>query len=253
MQTANPALSDNFFGRHAASTALPMEASRRMSVQGTFNKTLLLLGVVVLTAAWTWWRFLSSQGAPEAVQPLLWGGLIGGLVLSLVILFKPTTAPYLAPLYAAAQGLFLGGLSSILDLRFPGIVLPAVGLTFGIFFVMLILYSSGTLRATPAFTKGVVAATIGVGLVYLASWVLGMFGVRIPYIHEGGLIGIGFSLFVVGLAALNLVLDFAMIERGAARGAPKHMEWYGGFALLVTLVWLYIEVLRLLAKMQSRR
>jgi uncharacterized YccA/Bax inhibitor family protein len=132
-------------------------------------------------------------------------------------------------------------------------VLQAVGLTFAVFLVMLLLYSTRTLRATPGFTKAVIGCTLGVGMLYLAGWILAIFGMRIPYIHEGGVIGIGFSLFVVGLAAMNLILDFDFIEDAAGKGAPKRMEWYGGFALLVTLVWLYLEILRLLSKLQRNR
>jgi uncharacterized YccA/Bax inhibitor family protein len=250
MRTSNPALSDAFFGRHAQ---LATERGALMSMQGTLNKTFLLLAIAAATAFWTWSRFLAAGRALEAVAPMMGIGVIGGLVLCLVLCFKASWAPVGAPIYAALEGLFIGGLSSILEVRFPGIVLQAVGLTFGVFLVMLVLYSTRVLRATPAFTKGVIAATLGVALLYLASMIMGMFGARIPYIHEGGAIGIGFSLFVVGLAALNLILDFDTIEKGAQQGAPKYMEWYGGFALLVTLVWLYVEILRLLAKLNDRR
>ena len=157
-----------------------------------------------------------------------------------------------APLYALAEGLFLGGVSSLFEARFPGIVMQAVLLTFGTLFALLMAYRSGLVRATENFKLGVVAATGGIALVYLATIVLGFFGIGIPYIHESGLVGIGFSLFVVVVAALNLVLDFDFIETGVEQGAPKYMEWYGAFGLMVTRVWLYIEFLRLLAKLQSR-
>lgn len=249
MRTSNPALSDKFFGRHAAQ-ALPAQGA--MTVQGTLNKTFLLVAIASGTAIWTWSRFFAAERDVAAVMPWMMGGLIGGLVLALIIMFKPTASPILAPLYAALEGLFLGGVSAFAEMRFKGIVLQSVGLTFALFLVMLVLFSMKILRATPRFTLGVMAATAGIGLLYLASWIMGMFGMTIPFIHQGGMIGIGFSLFVVGLAALNLILDFDLIERGARDGAPKFMEWYGGFALLVTLVWLYLEVLRLLSKLQKR-
>jgi uncharacterized YccA/Bax inhibitor family protein len=148
--------------------------------------------------------------------------------------------------------LFLGGISAILDARFPGIVIQAVGLTFGTRFIMLLAYRSGLIHVTDKFRMGVVAATGGIALLYLVTIVLGFFGARVPYIHDSGTIGIAFSLFVVVVAALNLVLDFDLIEKGAANGAPKYVEWYAAFGLMVTLIWLYIEFLRLLAKLRSR-
>jgi len=157
------------------------------------------------------------------------------------------------PLYAAFEGLLLGGLSLVFEARYPGIVINAVGLTLGTLAVLLLAYSSGLIRPSENFKLGVVAATGAVALLYFVSMVMGFFGKTIPFIHDSGPIGIGFSLFVVGLAALNLVLDFDFIERGAAMGAPKYMEWFGAFGLLVTLVWLYVEILRLLAKLQDRR
>jgi uncharacterized YccA/Bax inhibitor family protein len=167
--------------------------------------------------------------------------------------FKKNWAIVTAPLYAVLEGLVLGGLSATFEARFPGIVIQAVGLTFGTLFALLLAYKSGVIKATENFKLGVVAATGGIALVYLAGFVLGFFGVSIPYIHGSGTIGILFSLVVVVIAALNLVLDFDFIESGAASGAPKYMEWYAAFGLLVTLIWLYLEILRLLAKLRSRR
>jgi len=166
--------------------------------------------------------------------------------------FKQEWAPVTAPLYALVKGLALGAISAMYNHMFEGIVLQAVMLTFGTLFAMLFAYRSGLVKATENFKMGVVAATGGIMLVYLATIVLGLFGINIPMIHESGLIGIGFSLFVVVIAALNLVLDFDLIETGVERGAPRYMEWYGAFALMVTLVWLYVEFLRLLSKLQSR-
>jgi uncharacterized YccA/Bax inhibitor family protein len=160
---------------------------------------------------------------------------------------------FTAPIYALLEGLFLGGISAIFEAQYPGIVIQAVSLTFGTLFCLLLAYRSGIIKVTENFKLGVAAATGGIALIYLATLVLGLFGVRMPFIHESGLIGIGFSLFVVVIAALNLVLDFDFIESGAKSGAPKYMEWYAAFGLMVTLIWLYIEILRLLAKLRSRR
>jgi uncharacterized YccA/Bax inhibitor family protein len=190
---------------------------------------------------------------PAVVYPYLIGGLLGGFVVALVTVFKKNWAMVTAPIYALLEGLVLGALSAVFEARFPGIVIQAVGLTFGTLFALLMAYKSGLIKATENFKLGVVAATGGIALVYLASLALGFFGVSIPFIHGSGPIGILFSLFVVVIAALNLVLDFDFIEGGAAAGAPKYMEWYAAFGLLVTLIWLYIEILRLLAKLRSRR
>jgi uncharacterized YccA/Bax inhibitor family protein len=211
------------------------------------NRTGISLLILLAAAALVW----NQDGATAGVFILL--GLIGGLVTALVTTFKNTWAPFSTPVYAAFEGLLLGGISAMYEARFPGLVINAVALTFGTLAALLVAYRSGLVRATENFKLGVFAATGGIAIVYLVSMVLGLFGRSIPYIHESGLVGIGFSLFVVAIAALNLVLDFDFIERGAARGAPKYMEWVGAFGLLVTLVWLYLEILRLLAKMQDRR
>jgi uncharacterized YccA/Bax inhibitor family protein len=167
-------------------------------------------------------------------------------------IFKPVWSPVTAPLYAAAEGLFLGAISALYEQRFHGIVLQAVLLTSGTLLALLAVYSMRLVRVTQNFRLGLLAATGGVALVYLLTIVLGLFGIHIPYIHDSGAIGIGFSIVVVVIAALNLVLDFDFIENGCARGAPKYMEWYAGFGLLVTLVWLYLEMLRLLSKLSRR-
>ena len=247
MRSGNPALSATTFTELA-----PAARGEAMTLQGTVNKTGILLLLTVLTASWTWNMYLTSAN-PAAVMPWMWGGLIGGLIFGMVTAFKKTWAPLTAPIYALLEGLFLGALSSIMEAQFPGIVIQAVALTFGTLFALLLAYRSGLIRATENFKLGVFAATGGIALVYMASIVLGFFGIGIPYIHESGLIGIGFSLFVVVIAALNLVLDFDFIENGAEKGAPKYMEWYGAFGLVVTLIWLYLEILRLLSKLNSRR
>jgi len=240
MRSGNPVLSDKTF-RGLARTG------EAMTLAGTVNRTAIMLALVLITAAWTWNQFLSSQ-SPAAVAPYMWIGLIGGLIVALITIFKKTWAPITAPVYALLEGLALGGISAVFEAQFPGIVLQAVGLTFGTLAAMLLAYRSGLIRATEKFKLGVVAATGGIFLVYLVDMVLRFFGIGIPFIHESGVIGIGFSIFVVIIAALNLVLDFDFIETGVAQRAPKYMEWFGAFALMVTLIWLYLEILRLLAK-----
>lgn len=247
METANPALRSGAFTQYGRAAL----AQGTMSIQGTVNKTLLLLLLVFLTASWTWNIFFKT-GNPSAVAPLLVVGAIGGLIVGLVTVFKPSWAAATAPIYALLEGLVIGGVSSFAEAQFPGIVVQAVGLTFGTCLILLLAYKSGLIRATEKFKLGVVAATGGIMLVYLISFILSLFKVGVPLIYGSGLVGIGFSLVVCVIAALNLVLDFDLIESSAAQGAPKFMEWYGAFALMVTLIWLYLEIIRLLAKLRSR-
>lgn len=247
MRSGNPALSEQAFEKF---DVFEVERSGAMTIQGTALKAGVLLMLVVSAAAFTWWQFSTNQGA---AMPWMIGGLIGGLVLAIATIFKPHWAPVTAPLYAVAEGLFLGVISAMYNTMFyDGIVVQAVCLTFGTLFAMLIAYQSGIIKATEKFKAGVIAAGGGIMLVYLGSILLSFFGIQNPMIWGNGLIGIGFSLFVVVIAALFLVLDFDMIERGAAHGAPKYMEWYGAFSLMVTLIWLYLEILRLLSKLSSR-
>jgi len=252
MRSGNPVLSDSTF-LDLSSGRVVSGGGDAMTLNGTVNKTGFLLLLSVLTAAFAWSKTFTDAGelAPGAAI-FMWGGAIGGLVLALVTTFKKEWSPVTAPLYALVEGFFLGSISAIYNAQFQGIVLQAVLLTFGTLFALLFAYRSGLIRATENFKLGVVAATGGIALIYLATIGLGLFGIRIPYLHESGLIGIGFSLFVVVVAALNLVLDFDFIETGVEAGAPKYMEWYGAFGLMVTLVWLYIEFLRLLSKLQRR-
>ncbi len=219
-----------------------------MTVNGTITRALILLVLVVSSALFTWGRVMSGDVA--GAVPWMVGGGIGGLVFCLVTCFAQRASPITAPLYAVCEGLLLGALSAFMQARYKGIVLEAVLLTAGTLFGLLLTYRLGLIRATEKFKLGVFAATAGIAVVYLVSMLLNLFGKNIPYIHESGAIGIGFSLVVVVVAALNLVLDFDFIERGEAVGAPKYMEWYGAFGLMVTLVWLYIEFLRLLAKLR---
>jgi uncharacterized YccA/Bax inhibitor family protein len=252
MKTSNPALSDKAFqGLNGGQPGSLIDAANRMTLSGTVNKTALLLICAVVTAGWTWRLFMQSRNFSD-VAPLMMVGLFGGLIVGLVTSFKKEWSPVTAPIYALLEGLVLGGLSAAMDLRYPGIGIEAVSLTFGTLFVLLLAYRSGLIKVTQKFRLGVIAATGGIFFFYLAQMLLGFMGIRFASINGSGLIGIGFSVLVVAVAALNLVLDFDFIEQGVQLGAPKYMEWYGAFGIMVTLVWLYIEILRLLSKMRSR-
>ena len=251
MRSGNPALKETTFLDLGSGTVVRRDGDA-MTLTGTVNKTGLLLLLCVITATFAWSQIQFTADGAVGAGPYVWGGAIGGLVLALITTFKPTWSPVTAPLYALVEGFFLGAISAMYNHLYEGIVLQAVMLTFGTMFALLFAYRSGLIRATENFKLGVAAATGGIALLYLVTMGLGLFGIRIPYIHESGLIGIGFSLFVVVIAALNLVLDFDFIESGVEQNAPKYMEWYGAFGLMVTLVWLYVEFLRLLAKLQSR-
>jgi uncharacterized YccA/Bax inhibitor family protein len=248
MRSANPALPANTFTSPGYRT-VGVDA---MTVQGVVMKTALLLLCVMLSAGWTWMHFVKSGYNPAAVAPWMIGGVIGGLIVAGVTIFKREWSAITAPLYALLEGFFIGGLSAMLEVSYPGIAIQAATLTFGTLAAMLAAYQFGFVRATENFKMGIMAATGGIALVYLASMVLGFFGVQIPGIFGNGWVGIVFSVFVCVIAALNLVMDFDFIEQGARAGAPKYMEWYGAFALMVTLIWLYIEILRLLSKVRER-
>jgi uncharacterized YccA/Bax inhibitor family protein len=243
MRSGNPALTSDTFAKYRA-----VAGAEQMTLGGTVNKTALSLVILLVAASYVWNR---GAGDPSVGAWILVSA-VAGLVVALVTIFKQTLAPYTTPVYAVLEGVALGGISVVFEARYPGIVSQAVFLTFGTLGALLAAYRSGVVRATENFKLGVVAATGGIALVYLLSFVLGFFGVSVPLIHSSGTFGILFSVFVVVIAALNLVLDFDFIEQGVERGAPKHMEWYGAFGLLVTLVWLYLEILNLLTKLQSR-
>ena len=252
MKTSNPALSENTFRNlSGAGYGGSADVTGSMTLNGTVNKTGILLILAIATAAWTWHLFLQSRDYAD-VMPLMLVGLIGGLIFAMVTIFKKEWSPVTAPIYALLEGLVLGGISAALELRYPGIAMQAVSLTFGTLFVLLLAYRSGLIKVTQKFRLGIIAATGGIIVFYLLEMLLGFFGIRFAAINGSGVIGIGFSLFVVAIAALNLVLDFDFIERGVQFGAPKYMEWYGAFGIMVTLVWLYLEILRLLSKIRSR-
>lgn len=222
-----------------------------MTIQGTVNKTGLLLFFVVVAAAWTWG--LSHSEKPEAAYPWMIGGALGGLAVAFLTVFKKNWSPISAPIYALLEGLLLGGISALFDRSYPGIAMQAISLTFGVMLVMLLAYKFGIIRATRGFKLGVIAATGGIALVYLANMVMSVFfHTQMSFLYSASPLGIGISLFVVIVAALNLIIDFDMIETAARMGAPKYMEWYGAFGLMVTLIWLYLEILRLLSKVRRR-
>ena len=245
MRTSNPALKDNTFSGVRAAAGEPA-----MTLQGTATKSLLLIMLTVFSASFTWNAVASGNTAILGPATLVGG--IGGFIVALITIFKPKVSPYTGPIYAVLEGLLLGGISSLYNQRFQGLPLQAVALTFGVFMALLIVYRTGLIRATENFRLGVVAATGGIAIMYLLSFVLGFFGVRMSFLHDSSPLSIGISLVVVVVAALNLVLDFDFIERGVEQRAPKFMEWYAAFGLLVTLVWLYLEILRLLSKLQGR-
>ncbi len=244
LRTANPALnSETFEGRGAVS-------GQAMTLQGTVNKTGILLLCVIVSAAWIW-HVARSQSSEAAIPWMVAGGL-GGFVVALVTTVKKEWSPLTAPIYALLEGLAIGGFSSFLDQIYPGIAIQAVGLTFGTLAVLLLAYTSGLIRATTKFAIGVIAATGGICLVYIVDLVLGFSGRHVPLINDAGPWGIAVSALIVIVAALNLILDFDFIETGVRAGAAQYMEWYGAFGLMVTLIWLYLEIIRLLAKIRKR-
>jgi uncharacterized YccA/Bax inhibitor family protein len=248
MRSSNPTLPANTF----SSMRWTAERGEAMTVQGTVIKTCLLLLLTLLAAGWTWMKFYQSGQNPAATMPWVLVGVIGGLVLAIVTTFKKEWAPITAPLYAVFEGLFIGAISAQLEAAYSGIVIQAAGLTFGTLFAMLLAYQSGLIKATERFKLGVVAATGGIAIVYLVAFVLSFFGIQASFLYSSSWLSIGISLFVIVIAALNFIIDFDFIEQGARQNVPKYMEWYGAFAMIVTLVWLYIEFLRLLAKLRDR-
>ena len=250
-RSSNPVLKDKSFSRDYTMQ------SEVMTVSGTMNKTSILLLLVVASAIFTWNKFFDAiavnpEAGMSAVMPWVVAGGIGGFIAVLVTVFRPQSSGISAPVYAIFEGLFLGGISAIFEMQYGGIVMRAVALTLAVFVIMLFLYRSGAIKVTQRFRMGIFAATGGIALVYLMSFIGGFFGMDTSFLHGNSNLSIGISLFVVAIAALNLILDFSFIENASAQGAPKYMEWYGAFGLMVTLVWLYLEILRLLSKLASR-
>jgi uncharacterized YccA/Bax inhibitor family protein len=252
-KSSNPVFGKNIFSQPATSTNDGV-----MTINGTINKTGLMLLIVVLAATFTWRKFFGAiDPANPGVMPsgiMVWTmvGAIGGFITAIITTFSPRRAAMTAPIYAVFEGLFLGAISAVFEAMYPGLVMRAVSLTFGVFLIMLLLFRSGAIQVTNKFRTIIMAATGGIVLVYLGSFIAGLFGVNVSFLHDSSPLSIGISLFVVAIAALNLILDFDMIVKGASARAPQYMEWYGAFGLMVTLIWLYLEMLRLLSKLANR-
>ncbi len=251
-RSSNPAL------RALTSRGIPqaMAGESAMTVSGTINRTIVLVALVVIGAAWVWSRYAAALAAnpataSSAVSGYLIAGIIGGLIAAIATIFKPTWARVTGPVYAVLEGLAVGGISAVLNNRYPGIVIQAVGLTFAVMIGMLVLYRTGLIKVTPKLQRGIMAATFGVVLFYGVSWLLPLFHVDTSMLFGHSKLSIVISLVIVAIAAFNLVLDFHFIDQGAQTGLPRYMEWYLAWGLTVTLVWLYLELLRLLTSSRS--
>ena len=244
-RSGNPMFSDKTFNETIIDVSVP-----KMTLQGTVNKVGISLILVLISAAYTWNQYFTY--GPSAISGITITGSLIGLVFALVTIFKKTWAPITAPLYALAKGFALGGISAMYEAQFGGITIQAVTLTFATMFGLLFAYKTGIIKPDKNFMLMVFAGTFAIFALYLVNFIMMFFGASIGFIHSNGLFGIGFSLLVVCIAALNLVLDFDYIEQGAENNAPKYLEWYGAFSLMVTLIWLYLEILRLLSKLRSR-
>lgn len=250
-ESGNPTLTQKMFDR---SRSIQAEQLGVMSVRGTMNKFGFLLLMLMGGATYTWHLYETFNQSTMSV--LMMVGIFGGFICAIAISFKPNWAPYLAPLYGLLEGFFIGSISAVLNdafkEKYPGLIMQAVGLTFGVAFAMFLLYNFRIIKATEKFKSIIFTATAGIAIFYLISMVMRLFGINMPFLYDSSLLGIGISLFIVAIAALNLILDFDMIEKGSEAGAPKFMEWYGAFALMVTIVWLYIEILKLLSRFAKR-
>ncbi|MDX2432720.1 MAG: Bax inhibitor-1/YccA family protein [Bacteroides sp.] len=245
MKSSNPVMTGKIYEKAGLATDHGV-----MTINGTLNKIGLMLLLLIVSASYTWNLVLGDD--PSRVGTLAIVGGIGGFIVAMITVFSPKSSPYTAPVYAILEGMFLGAISAVINAKYPGIAFQAVLLTIGTLFTMLFLYRSGTIRATPKFRRGVMMATGAVFFAYMISWILSMFGMSVGFMHSSGPLGIIISLVIIVIAALNLIMDFDFIEKGSQMGAPKYMEWYGAFGLMVTLIWLYIEFLRLLSRFAGR-
>jgi len=247
---SNPVLSEKVFNRTAAE-----QTSGVMTIKGTITKTFILTLMVFLGAAYTW-KIFNEAINPSSLAPWMWGGLIGGFVMALIISFRPKLAQYLSPIYAILEGFFLGAISAVYNAAFaetaPGIIVNAILLTLMVTFAMLFVYRTNIIKVDGKFAKIMFMAISAIALYYILNIVLHLFGVNLVMLHNSGLLSIGISIVIVVVAAFTLLLDFNFIEKASYAGAPKYMEWYGAFGLMVTLVWLYLEILRLLGKFANR-
>jgi len=241
-ESHNPVIKEETYAQ-AAREGGAITRGEAMTVQGAITKTLILTGILLLTA-------IFGYSSPNPL--FMWGGAIGGFIVVLIASFRPHLSPTLAPLYAALEGLFVGAISAIYASFYDGIIFNAVTLTIADLFLMLFIYKSGMVKVTNKFRTGIIMATGAIALVYLTTFVLSLFGVNVPYIHSSGPIGIGISLVILGIASLNLLLDFDNFEKGEQYRAPAYMEWFSAMGLLITLVWIYLEILRLISKLSDR-
>lgn len=246
MKSSNPVMTGKVYEKAGGVSA----GASVMTINGTINKIGLMLLLVIGAAAYTWKIVMGEN--PGSAGTLAMVGAIGGFIMAIITVFRPQSSAITAPIYAILEGLFLGAISAVINARYPGVAFQAVLLTIGTLFTMLFLYRSGYIRATPKFRRGVMMATGAVFFAYLISWIMGMFGMSIGFMHSNGPLGILINLVIIVIAALNLIMDFDFIEKGSQMGAPKYMEWYGAFGLMVTLIWLYIEFLRLLSRFAGR-
>ncbi len=272
MRSGNPALNDKIFERETRAaqagaigvdsrppvddTVSPWTPTRppagyqAMTIGGTVSATAVLLVILLMGGGIGWSQVKTIDGEVSSIPGWLIIGLIGALGVAILTIFKPKLARFTSPVYALLEGLVLGAISHVYEAQWNGIVVQAVGLTVAVLSILLFLYATRVIKVTDKLRTGIIAATGAVFVVYLIAIVLRLFGVNVGFLNDGGPVAIIFSLIVVGIAAMNLVLDFDFIERGAAAGAPKYMEWFGAFGLLVTLVWLYLELLRLLGNIR---
>ncbi len=251
--SGNPTLTEKMFDKTLNETS---QAFGVMTVRGTLNKFGFLMLMLMGSAMYVW--SISTPETQSTANTLMLVGMIGGFILAIVMMFKPSLASYIAPAYAILEGLAIGGISAyfnaIFAAKYPNMILHAVGLTMGVAIAMFLLYNFRIINVTDRLKSIIISATLGIALFYFIVWILRLFGVNMGFgANDGSLLSIGISLFVVGIAAANLLLDFDSIEKGAEMGAPKYMEWYGAFGLLVTLIWLYLEILKLLSKLNSRK
>ena len=246
MRSSNPAMT----GRILEKVGMAATGSNVMTIVGTINKVGLMLLLVIAAAAYTWNMVMGADLGRAGTLAMV--GAIGGFITALITIFRPKSSAISAPVYAILEGIFLGAISAVINARYPGVAFQAVLLTFGTLFTMLFLYRSGRIRATPRFRRGVMMATGAVFFAYLISWIMSLLGMSVGFMHSSGPLGILINLVIIVIAALNLIMDFDFIEKGSQMGAPKYMEWYGAFGLMVTLIWLYIEFLRLLSRFAGR-
>lgn len=246
MRGSNPVLSDRYFGQDADRS---LTTEERMTARGSVGKTFALLFIAVAAASLPVARYYDT-GSLDSTAPYLIGGLIGGLIFALITVFKPKAAPWTAPIYAGLEGLFLGAISTVFEAQYPGIVIQAIGLTFAVTLVMLFLYQTRIIKVTAKLRAGIIGATLGVLVFYVVVLLLALVGVNVGVLFDSGPLAIVISLAITAIAAANLLLDFDFIEHGEKEGAPKYMEWFAAFGLMVTLVWLYIRMLNLLAQLR---